>query len=117
MTSLLDPDRVNHKYQLVARSDTKLCPKQVARCEHCRISFQSFDIAEIKTVGLRERYDKKTGEIVKQQANVYLHFLTECLKQYDQKFKFSSVMVSNRTQEHLPSASLDLLKSKGCNIE
>ena len=42
---LLDPDRIRGKqYELVHRSDTKLCPKSVQRCEQCRVAFHQGDI-------------------------------------------------------------------------
>ena len=86
MLQLWNPDRVSNKiYNLVVRGDHKACPKQVSRCEQCRVAFQACDIAIIKTTG-HNAYDKN-GKIIKYQANIYLHFLTNCLKQHDKKFQ------------------------------
>ena len=84
--SLWNPYRRHKKiYNLVIRKDYKLCPKQVARCEKCKIGFEDHDMAVIKTTGMRERADKK-GKLIKYHANIYLHFLTECPKSHEKKF-------------------------------
>lgn len=60
-----------------------MCPKSVQRCEQCRVAFGKNDVVLVKTVGSRERTDKN-GKSIKYQGNVYLHYLTTCLKEYDQ---------------------------------
>ena len=77
---LFDPDRVEVKqYYLVLRCDTKSCPPIVSRCQQCRTAFGSANIAVAKTSGERERYGKK-GEVMNYHGNIYVHFLTKCLK-------------------------------------
>ena len=66
-------------YDLVHRDDNKLCPKSVQRCEQCHVAFNHADKVLVKNVGMRERTDK-LGEIVKYTGNVYVHYLTTCLK-------------------------------------
>ena len=114
---MLDPDRITgNQYDLVHRQDTKLCPKSVTRCEQCRIVFNQSDAVVVKSVGLRERTDKN-GKTVKYTGNLYLHFLTKCLQEYDQKFSFNAVTVPTRTLGFLPSGSKDKLKLKGLQVE
>lgn len=114
---LLDPERIRGKqYELVHRSDTKLCPKTVQRCEQCRVAFHQGDIALVKTVGVRERTDK-TGKTVKYTGNVYLHYLSKCLKEYDQNFTFAAITVPASTLSFLPEGSRELLTDKGLNIQ
>ena len=114
---LLDPDRIRGKhYELVHRSDTKLCPKSVQRCEQYRIAFHQGDIALVKTVDVRERTDK-TGKTVKYTGNDYLHYLSTCLKEYDQNFTFAEITVSASTLSFLPDGSRELLTEKGLHVQ
>ena len=89
------------KVQLVHRDHPKLCPKSVWRCEHCRIAFKATDILLVKTVGVREITDK-AGSKKKFSGNVYMHYLTKCLREYDLNFTFKMVSVPKGTQEKLP---------------
>ena len=66
----------------------------------------------VKTVGSRERTDKN-GKTVKYQGNVYLHYLTSCLREYDQNFSFKNVVVSARTLALLPDNSRQIFLDKG----
>ena len=113
----LDPDRAPRQdYDLVHRSDNKMCPKTVQRCEQCRIAFGRNDVVLVKTVGSRERTDKN-GKTVKYQGNVYLHYLTSCLREYDQNFSFKNVVVSARTLALLPDNSRQIFLDKGLKVE
>ena len=86
------------------------------RCEQCRVAFQQADIVLVKTVGVRERTDK-SGKLVKYMGNVYLHFLTKCLKEFDQSFKFSAVTVPSKTLTFLPHGSRENLEAKGLKVK
>ena len=70
----------------------------------------------VKTVGVRERTDK-TGKISKYTGIVYLHYLTKCLKEFDQNFSFSAINVPIRTLTFLPEGSRERLSSKGLQVE
>ena len=48
------------------------------------------DVILVKTSGERE-FVNKTGQVVQQFANVYLHYMTSCLTKYDQSFTFQKV--------------------------
>lgn len=114
---ILNPDRITGQhYDLVHRDDTKLCPKSVTRCEQCRVAFNTSDKVIIKSVGVRERTDK-SGKIVKYTGNVYLHYLTNCLKEYDQNFSFNAISVPPRTINFLPRGSRETLTAKGLQVE
>ena len=114
---VLNPDKITGKqFDLVHRTDNKLCPKTVQRCEQCRISFNQADTVLVKTVGVRKHTDK-TGKISKYTGNVYLHYLTKCLKKFDQKFSFSAINVSIRTLTFLPDGSRERLSRKGLQVE
>ena len=114
---LLDPDRISGtQYELVSRRDNKRCPKSVQRCEQCRVAFQQADIVLVKTTGVRERTDK-SGKFVKYTGNVYLHFLTKCLKEFDQRFSFSAITVPSKTLTFLPDGSRESLEAKGLQVE
>ena len=114
---VLNPDRITGKqFDLVHRTDNKLCPKTVQRCEQCHISFNQADTVLVKTVGVRDRTDK-TGKISKYTGNVYLHYLTKCLKEFDQNFSFSATNVPIRTLTFLPEGSCERLNSKGLQVE
>ena len=114
---MLDPDRVpRQSYDLVHRSDSKMCPKAVQRCEQCRVAFGRNDVVLVKTVGHRERTDKN-GKTVKYQGNVYLHYLTSCLREYDQNFSFGNIEVSARTLALLPANSREMFLNKGLKVE
>ena len=116
-SQMLDPDRIPGKqYDLVHRNDNKSCPKSVQRCEQCRIAFHQGDAVVVKTAGVRERTDK-SGKIVKYTGNVYLHYLTTCLRKYDQHFTFKDVTVSARTLSFLPKDSHILFLEKGLKVE
>jgi hypothetical protein len=114
---VLNPDRIAGKqFDLVHRNDNKLCPKSVKRCEQCRISFNQADLVLVKTVGVREHTDK-SGKHVKHMGNVYLHYLTKCLKEFDQNFSFGAVNVPARTLTFLPKRSSEKLREKGLHVE
>ena len=90
---MLDPDCIAGKqYELMHRNDTKLCPKMVQRCEQCRVSFHQADIVLVKTVGICERTDK-SGKQVKYSGNIYLHYLTKCLTEFNQNFAVPAITV------------------------
>lgn len=114
---ILDPDRIAGKhFELVHREDHKLCPKAVQRCEQCRVGFNMADKVVIKSVGVRERTDK-SGKIVKYSGNVYLHYLTSCLREYDQNFSFHAITVPSRTLKYLPRGSRETLLAKSLQVE
>lgn len=114
---ILNPDRITGKhYDLVHRDDTKLCPKSVTRCKQCRVAFNTSDKVIIKSVGVRERTNT-SGKIVKYKGNAYLHYLTNCLKEYDQNFSFNAINVPSRTINLLPKGSRETFAAKGCQVE
>lgn len=116
LPAFLDPDRQQSgEYQLVHREDTKSCPKSVSRCQQCRIAFQSSDVVLIKTTGVREITDKD-GKQKRYMGNIYLHYLTKCLKSYDQKFDFLKVNAPKKTQELLPARAVESLRTKGLTL-
>jgi hypothetical protein len=88
----------------------------VQRCEQCRVSFHQADIVLVKTVGIRERTDK-SGKQVKYSGNVYLHYLTKCLTDFDQNFSFSAITVPARTLTFLPEGSRETFAAKGLQVE
>ena len=114
---ILNPDRMSGKqYDLVHKDDTKLCPKSVTRFGQCRVAFNTSDKVMIKSVGVRERTDK-SEKIVKYTGNVYLHYLTNRLKEYDQNFAFNTINVPSRTMNLLPKGSRETLVAKGLQVE
>ena len=69
-----------------------------------------------KSVGVRERTDK-SGKIVKYTGNLYLHFLTKCVSEYDQKFTFSAITVPARTLRFLSERGRAVLAAKELHVE
>ena len=102
-------------YNFCLRCDTKSCLPSVSRCQQCRTTFGSADIAVVKTSEERERYGKK-GEAMK-YGNIYLHFLTKCLKQHDSNFAFEKIAVTKNTQDSLPDSVKLMLEVKGFTFE
>jgi len=92
-----------------------MCPKSVQRCEQCRVAFGKSDVVVVKTVGSRERTDKN-GKSIRYQGNVYLHYLTSCLREYDQHFSFKNIEVSARTLGYLPASSKQMFLDKGLTV-
>lgn len=115
--AFLDPDREQNKqYMLVLRKDYKLCPKRVTRCQQCQIAFtEESDKFVIKTRGMRERPPDKGGKKL-YEGNVYLHFLTDCLKKWDKKFKYEAVIVPNSTKEKTQDKWKPYLRKRGIKI-
>jgi len=112
---ILDPDRATvNPFLLVRRNDYDNCPKKVKRCEACKILFTT-DIVVIKTSGEREFTDKK-GKKNHQHGNVYIHYLTKCIRQYDPMFTFSQLVVPESTQDGLSNGNIQELKRKGCKL-
>lgn len=110
-----NPDRTTSRsYTLVLRNDHANCPKKVKRCENCKIQFLS-DVVVVKTTGERQFKDKK-GENVVQTGNIYLHYMTKCLKEFDQNFQFISLIVPTYTQAGLSRGNIDQLVRKGCKL-
>ena len=66
----------------------------------------------VKTVGLRDSVDKE-GKRKKVTGNVYLHFLTSCLREYKSDFNFTMLSVPKSTQERLQARAKDSLKTRG----
>ena len=62
--------------------------------------FTSSDVIVVKTTAMREFTDP-TGKQRRHSGNVYLHYLTNCLKGHDQKFQFSAIIVPDKTKVHL----------------
>ena len=102
-------------YNFCLRCDTKSCLPSVSRCQQCRTTFGSADIAVVKTSEERERYGKK-GEAMK-YGNIYLHFLTKCLKQHDSNFAFEKIAVTKNTQDSLPDSVKLMLEANGVTFE
>ena len=92
-------------YHLVHRDDTKNCPQKVTRCKYRKILFTNADIVLIKTKGKRQFTCPKTGKEKCHVANVYLHYLQSCLKDYNGKFRFESVAVLKETMNRLPESA------------
>lgn len=80
------------------------------------MAFQQADIVLVKTTGVRERTGK-SGKFVKYTGNVYLHFLTKCLKEFDQRFSFSAITVPSKTLTFLRDGSRESLEAKGLQVE
>ena len=70
----------------------------------------------MKTVGVREHTDK-TGKTMKYTGNVYLHYLSTCLKEYDQNFTLAAITVPASTLSFLSEGSRELLTEKGLHIQ
>ena len=115
--SFLDPGRTcGVQYSLVLRSDHKLCPQIVKRCQQCKREFTTQDKLVIKSYGDRGDYTNKSGEIVPSEGNLYLHFLTNCLQQWDKNFEFGKVVVPKSTREKIPEEWKPSLKNTGIKI-
>ena len=54
---------------------------------------------------------------MKYTGNVHLHYLTKCLKEFDQNFKFYAVTVPSKTLKFLPDGSRENLEAKGLRVE
>ena len=80
------------------------------------MAFNAPDILLVKTVGVREITDK-TGSKKKFSGNIYLHYLTKCLRQYDSNFNFKMVNVPKRTQEKLPERGPEHIRKKGMILD
>ena len=59
----------------------------------------------IKTKGKRQTTGPKPGREKCHAVNVYLHYLKSCLKGYDVKFRFESVVVLKKTMNKLPESA------------
>ena len=111
-----DPDREIHRvYEMVNRDDEKHCPKSVKRCQSCLRAFIESDIV-IKTSGERTHHCTKTGKEKNSFGNLYLHFLTKCLKQYESNFKISQIYVPSYTAGRLSINVVRSLKEKGLKL-
>ena len=49
---------------------------------------------------------------MKYLGNIYLHFLTKCLKQHDSNFAFEKIVVTKNTQDSLPDSINLMLEAK-----
>ena len=116
--AFLNPDREQTgQYQLIYRLDHKLCPKRVLRCQLCRVVFNDTDKFIIKTFGEREgRIDKSTGYPNVYQENIYLHYLTKCLKKHDSNFDYNKVLVPEGTKAFIQDTWKQELRKKGIKI-
>lgn len=78
----LNPERqINNDFYLVHRRDHKNCPAKTKRCYSCKRLFTDTDWVVVKTDGERE-YTNNQGKVIKSHGNVYLHYLSGCLKEF-----------------------------------
>ena len=113
----MNPDRVfTRPFTLVIRNDGRNCPKNVKRCESCKFSFGTLDTVLVKSTGTRSFTDNN-GKQQHRQGNVYLHYLTKCLMEFDAKFTFTALRVPKRTKELLSANNIRKLVTKGCKLE
>ena len=73
------------------------------------------DIVVLKTTDERERYGEK-GEVMSYHRNIYLHFLTKCLKQHHSNFPFEEIAVTKNTQDSSLFFVKSLLEAKWGHI-
>ena len=113
----LNPDRVVKKcFYLVHRDDHKNCPKSVKCCHSCKRIFSDSDWVIVKTEGERE-FTNKQGKQVVYRGNVYVHYLRNCLVEFQQDFSFNMITVLRSTLQLLPPESEQKFSDKGCTIE
>ena len=55
-------------------------------------------------------------KLTKYYANIYLHFLTECLKSHEKNVQFRDIQVSIRTNELLPICCKKMLSKFGVAV-
>ena len=60
---------------------------------------------------------EKKGEVMKYHGNIYPHFLTKCLKQYDSKLAFEKIAITKNTQDSLPDSIKLMLEAKEITFE
>ena len=101
---------------MVHKGDKKSFPATVQRCQECRQSFTDADLVAVKTTAPREFTDSQ-GKKRKVVSNIYLHYLTTCLKAFKQGFDFTNIRIPKSTQALLPAAALERIKQKGCIAE
>ena len=112
----LNPGRSNARpYDVVVRDSGRSCPKKVQRCEYCKFPFNSSDKFLIKTIGSRS-YTSKQGKDTSRQGNVYLHYLTGCLKGFDPKFKFDIVKIPKDAQKLMNTRQIKKLIDRGYKL-
>ena len=102
--------RLHINRPLVHREDLSNCPKSVKRCQECMGPFTNADVVIVKTFGVREFTDKKTGKQTRQSGNVYPHYLRQCLMKYDPKFIFPAIGVVKETLNRLPGEAVGKLR-------
>ena len=113
----LDPDRSTYRmYYLVHSKDKKSCPANVSRCNACKLLFQTHDVVLVRTQGTREWTDKD-GIRKTSTSNVYLHYLSKCLTDFDGAFKFENVIVLKETLKLLPDAAIERFRNKKMKFE
>ena len=104
-------------YHLEHCDDTKSCTKKVTRCKYCKILFTNAEIVLIKTKRKRELTGPKTAKEKCHIANVYLHYLQSCLKGYDGKFRFESVVVLKETMSRLAESTSERFAKQNLQME
>ena len=114
---IFNPHRIHSKlYTLVHKKDKSGYPASVKRCEECKVVFTSSDVIVVKTTAMREFTDP-TGKQQRHSGNVYLYYLTNCLKGHNQKFQFSAIIVPDKTKVHLTDDQVAKLANIGCKFE
>ena len=117
--SYLDPYRtLEKKFFMVHREDLINCPKNVKRCEKCKVMFDQRDMVVIKSTGERQDYTSaKNGKPSVKTGNVYFHYMYTCLHGYDKNFVFTKVTVLKQTYERLSDNGKAVVKARGMIIE
>ena len=61
--------------------------------------------------------DKNNVQKVVRDANVYMHFETKCLKQFDESFSFDVLVVSEKVHGKMTDDLRKRLRSYGVSFE
>lgn len=98
---------------------SNLILKLLFRCVSptCMTPIGKTDYLIVKTTGIVTYPDpRNSGQLVKKEGNVYLHFLDECLNNYFDSFKYENIVVPDDTRKSLKSSEITFLRSYGINI-
>ena len=97
------------------RHDKKIAPKELPNANTAKYYLLTLTFSLSK--GKRQFTCLKTGKEKCHVANVYLHYLQSCLKGYDGKFRFESVVALKETMSRLPKSASERFAKQNLQME
>ena len=106
----------------------RLCDKKVKHCRgECGVNITAQTVMLVKSFGDISFYDKQTGKYTVKKGSHYIHFLENCLKDYDaiqtnhcygpnDGFPYGKLVLDPASKAQISQIDVDFLKNMGVRV-